>query len=202
MSAALTRHRAIYIPVFIVVFCTTIWTTYHLISGRYNIYPIGGSESRHYHLQPVEVLQPQPWEKLHDSHPAIDIVIPPNAKIIGLVFFGRRRLVRILDCYLQVCPSTLTIRPLSKRAFQRNLRDNGGLLDQVIFAVNTNNQDDLAYLDDLVALNPHYSKYVPDKLHKKYVGQWAAVSEAESIYVKIDDDVVSPSSTSNHLMQG
>lgn len=63
----------------------------------------------------------------------------------------------------------------------------------MIFAINTDNEDDLAYLDDLVAANPQYSKHVPDKTkHDRFVGLWAAVSEPESVYVKIDDDVVSP----------
>lgn len=30
-------------------------------------------------------------------------VVPANLKVIGIVFFGRRDLVQILDCYLQVC---------------------------------------------------------------------------------------------------
>jgi hypothetical protein len=104
MSLTFTRYRAVYILLFVVVFCTPIWTAYQLIGAQHNFYPIGGSCSRHYHSQPAEVLEEQPWENIYDTRPAIDIVIPPKVKIIGLVFFGRRGLVRILDCYLKVCP--------------------------------------------------------------------------------------------------
>lgn len=66
------------------------------------------------------------------------------------------------------------------------------MLDQVIFAVNTRDEADLAYLEELVASHPRYSKYTAKQgLEKTYLGQWGAVSEPENIYVKIDDDVVS-----------
>ena len=32
---------------------------------------------------------------------------PPDLHVVGLVFFGRRRFVEILNCYLQVCESSL-----------------------------------------------------------------------------------------------
>jgi hypothetical protein len=68
-----------------------------------------------------------------------------------------------------------------------------GLARPGIFAVNTQNEDDLAYLEELVASYLRYVKYTAKKgLKKTYLGQRGAVSKPKSIYVKIDDDVVSP----------
>lgn len=74
---------------------------------------------------------------------------------------------------------------------QRNLKENGGLLDEVIFSVNTDNQEDLAYLDDLVKTNRKFTKYKSKKEyeHGTYGGNWEPV-QAGNIYIKIDDDVV------------
>ena len=74
---------------------------------------------------------------------------------------------------------------------QRNLRENGGLLDRVIFSVHTEDQDDLAYLDELLKSSSRYSKHTPGPGYKRYVGSWEAVDNSEAIYIKIDDDVVS-----------
>ena len=52
---------------------------------------------------------------------------PEGVKIYGLVFYGRRGIAEILDCYLQ-----------------RNLARNGDWLDAVHFIINTDDQDDLA----------------------------------------------------------
>ena len=82
------------------------------------------------------------------------------------------------------------IQPL----MQRHLRENGGLLDRVIFSVHTEDQDDLAYLDKLLRSNSRYSKHIPGPGYKRYVGSWEAVNNPEAIYIKIDDDVVSNSS--------
>lgn len=49
---------------------------------------------------------------------------------------------------------------------------------------------DLEYLDELIASNPQYSKYVPTRRYKAFVGSWEPVRNPEDIYVKIDDDVV------------
>jgi hypothetical protein len=57
--------------------------------------------------------------------------------------------------------------------------------------VRTDNSVDLAYLDELVASHPRYSKYVTRRGHKKLVGSWEPVRNPNAIYVKIDDDVVS-----------
>ena len=68
-----------------------------------------------------------PWKK------------PKGFKIIGLIFFGRQRTVEILDCYLK-----------------RNSVSNGGFLDEVLWVANTNNTDDLKYLDKLVKTSASY----------------------------------------------
>jgi hypothetical protein len=96
-------------------------------------------------------------------------------KVIGLVFYGRKEVVSILDCYLK-----------------RNMKDNGGILDEVIFAINTNNQDDLAYLEELLVTHPGYSKHVAEGEYdpRFWFSNWEAVSDPEAVYVKIDDDVV------------
>lgn len=75
---------------------------------------------------------------------------------------------------------------------QRNLKGNGGILDEVIFAVNTDDQDDLAYLETLLTRQPEYSKHLPvgDYDARFWLGNWEAVSDRDAVYVKIDDDVV------------
>lgn len=55
----------------------------------------------------------------------------------------------------------------------------------------TEDPEDLAYLDELLASHPKYSKYVPGPGYKRFVGSWEAVKNPEAIYIKIDDDVVS-----------
>jgi hypothetical protein len=65
------------------------------------------------------------------------------------------------------------------------------LLDEVIFSVRTNNLDDLAYLDELIGLNPSYTKFQTTKetAGDNWNGSWEPV-QAGNIYIKIDDDVV------------
>ncbi|GAM34290.1 hypothetical protein TCE0_015f01767 [Talaromyces pinophilus] len=128
--------------------------------------------------------------------------LPPDARVIGLVFYGRKEFVSILDLYLK-----------------RNLRVNGGLLDEVIFVVKTNKTHDLEYLDELLSQQPQYSKYIPSEGKPSgdvcvpsvpsitqdlkldwctdktgpfdgWVSSWKAVVEPQSIYIKIDDDIV------------
>jgi hypothetical protein len=70
------------------------------------------------------------------------------------------------------------------------LKDNGGLLDEVIFAVRTDIEEDLVYLEELLQTSPRYSKHVAKKAYELWVGSWEAVNEPDSIYIKIDDDIV------------
>lgn len=113
-----------------------------------------------------------------------------GVKVVALVFFGRRDLVSILDCYLKVTRDVPSRLPVHTYQMQRNLKANGGLLDEVIFTVNTDNNGDLAYLEELLKSSPYYRKFVKSVEHEGWAGQWQAVNETDTIYVKIDDDVV------------
>ncbi|MCJ1379589.1 hypothetical protein MMC17_002691 [Xylographa soralifera] len=97
---------------------------------------------------------------------------PAGMKVIGLVFYGRRRFVTILNCYLQ-----------------RNLVENGGIIEEYIFVVRTDDQDDLAYLEELLVANPKYSAHHSAGSGFDYSQMWSAV-EKGNVYVKIDDDVL------------
>jgi hypothetical protein len=96
---------------------------------------------------------------------------PKDTKIVGLIFFGRRDRASILDCYLK-----------------NNLVSNGGWLDEVVWGVNTDDTDDLAYLEELLPTNPAYRKV--ELKDKSYFGLWNESMEAGNIYIKLDDDVV------------
>jgi hypothetical protein len=104
---------------------------------------------------------------------AVEVEGQPQRKVVGLVLYGRREYVRILDCYLK-----------------RNLKSNGGMLDGVIFVPRTSIQEDLDYLEELLPTEPAYSRFEPDDTYGWFPGMWAAVKEPDTIYVKIDDDVV------------
>ncbi|GIL74373.1 hypothetical protein Vretimale_2088 [Volvox reticuliferus] len=96
---------------------------------------------------------------------------PPT--IVGVVFYGRRDRVRILDCYLQ-----------------RNMASNGGLLTYVVFVTATWQPEDVEFLDRLIAMRGgEYRKLYPQRLDKGYTGHYAWM-DPTTIYVKIDDDVV------------
>lgn len=80
-------------------------------------------------------------------------------------------MVAILDCYLK-----------------KNLAPNGGWLDEVHFVVNTDKEDDIKYLDELVKTSDRYKKIALGSLGYNEV--WGTV-EREHMYIKIDDDIVS-----------
>lgn len=96
---------------------------------------------------------------------------PKDTKIVGLIFYGRRDRAAILDCYLK-----------------NNLVKNGGWLDEVVWGINTEDTDDLAWLDDLLPTTPAYRKVELDD--KSYFGLWNESVQAGNIYIKLDDDVV------------
>lgn len=96
---------------------------------------------------------------------------PSGFKIIALIFYGRPSVVAVLDCYLK-----------------RNLVSNGGFLDEVHWAINTENQEDLAYLDELVKTTDSYKKI--DIPGFGYNSIWEHAVEPEHLYIKIDDDIV------------
>ena len=96
---------------------------------------------------------------------------PSEFKIVGLIFFGRPSVVAILDCYLK-----------------RNLVSNGGWLDEVHFVVNTENEDDINYLEELIKTSESYKKITIPSLGYNEV--WRNAVERNVMYIKIDDDIV------------
>lgn len=100
--------------------------------------------------------------------------LPRNHTIsaVGVVFYGRRSRTKILNCYLE-----------------RNLERNGGILKEVVFVVATWDQEDLNYLNKLLAAHPfEYRKVIPERWDKGYTGHYAWMDN-NTHYFKLDDDV-------------
>ncbi|KAI3319951.1 hypothetical protein HD806DRAFT_525245 [Xylariaceae sp. AK1471] len=101
---------------------------------------------------------------------------PKGVKIIAIVFYGRKRYVDILDCYLQ-----------------QNLASNGGYLDEVWFMAHTENEDDIAWVKDLEGKYKDY-KIVGqgdcDQPNKDYGCMWKYATGDNTMYIKLDDDIV------------
>ncbi|KAH8121914.1 hypothetical protein FP744_10002925 [Trichoderma asperellum] len=93
-------------------------------------------------------------------------------KIMGLIFYGRRSTVSILDCYLK-----------------RNLAKNGGLLDGVIFLQRTKKEKDIKFLEKLLASEPDYEKWDIDMSEGGYASSYDLIQD-DVLYVKMDDDIV------------
>lgn len=110
-------------------------------------------------LAPMKAKPQQKWTK------------PENLTIIALIFYGRPETVSILDCYMK-----------------QNLASNGGFLDEVHWAVNTENPDSLQYLDELVKTSTGYKKIVLPSLGFESI--WEHAVERGNLYIKIDDDIV------------
>jgi hypothetical protein len=81
---------------------------------------------------------------------------------------------------------------------KRNLVKNGGMLDEVIFVVRTDDADDLKYLDELLPTVPEYKKFEAKGRGGKYKDAWDVV-EKGTMYIKIDDDVVRIPAQMHHL---
>ena len=74
---------------------------------------------------------------------------------------------------------------------QRNLKRNGGLLDEVIFVVRTKIEEDLSWLEQLLHTTPEYTKYtLAKRRNEEYADSWNSVQNGTT-YIKIDDDTVS-----------
>lgn len=117
---------------------------------------------------------------------------PDGLKVVGLVFYGRRETVSILDCYLQVSRTTQQPSEKSSRLIifqQRNLAINGGFLDEVVFITRTNDLADLLWLDARVAGVPQYRRQMVSFEYKDYSGAYDEI-EPDVLYIKIDDDIV------------
>ncbi|SPJ75356.1 uncharacterized protein FTOL_05087 [Fusarium torulosum] len=121
-----------------------------------------------------------PWKGtevmgLTKVHPLKPPVKPEGVIVSGLVFYGRKSRVSSMRCYLE-----------------RNLVDNGGWLDEVLWIANTQNEEDLHYLDEIIASNPaKHKKIIPEKPLSTYTYYKAwQLLERGKYYVKIDDDIV------------
>ncbi|KAF2455657.1 hypothetical protein BDY21DRAFT_69778 [Lineolata rhizophorae] len=97
---------------------------------------------------------------------------PADFRVVALVFYGRPASVSILDCYLK-----------------RNLVENGGMLDEVIFLARTTNQEHLEWLDGLVGTTDSYRRVDVEFEGNNYASAYD-VCEPGVMYIKIDDDIV------------
>ncbi|KAJ9652724.1 hypothetical protein H2198_008043 [Neophaeococcomyces mojaviensis] len=127
--------------------------------------------------RPRELSDPVPLNQLgispHNQGIGHRLVKPSGVKVIGLIFFGRKDRVQILQCFLE-----------------RNLAVNGGWLDEIHWIRNTDIKADVDYLHKIVASNPAYR--VIEIKETGFVGYglaWTTL-QPDAIYVKIDDDVV------------
>ncbi|KAI9893080.1 MAG: hypothetical protein M1814_000627 [Vezdaea aestivalis] len=105
--------------------------------------------------------------------PGTNFTKPTDLKVIGLIFYGRRDRVSILDCYLR-----------------ENLAENGGILDEIQFMTMTEVKEDVAWLDAAVAQTPGYRKIYNETKPKLEWNDGYGTLERGAMYVKIDDDVV------------
>ena len=105
---------------------------------------------------------------------------PKDVKIYGIVFYGRHVTVEILDCYLR-----------------RNLVKNGGWLDAVHFIINTDDQDDLGWVEKTVKKVTGYRVIQMENGTdpRDYEKVWKQAVEPGHLYVKFDDDLVWMSDT-------
>jgi hypothetical protein len=131
-------------------------------------YGLGSSHGSGSHIGEPSSSELRNWKK------------PEGMKIIGLVFYGRRQFVEVLDCYLK-----------------RNLVRNGGIMDEVVFVVHTDIQADLLYLDQIVNGTEGYKKHEQEKKFDGWVGPWELV-ERGNIYIKIDGEFFGMSETMWH----
>lgn len=102
------QSRSKYTFLLIVVLCGILWTAFFIGTDRgafalFRNLPSsslsGGSNEGGYPPAPgQEVGKPSGFPNVH----VVDVTVPSGVKIIGLVFYGRRELVEILDCYLKV----------------------------------------------------------------------------------------------------
>ncbi|KAF5724814.1 hypothetical protein FMUND_370 [Fusarium mundagurra] len=129
----------------------------------YYSFPAFGDFHRPHHHHAVSVTKQSKYVK------------PDNITVSGLVFYGRQSRVEIMKCYIE-----------------RNLIENGGWLDEVLWVVNTEQKGDLRYLEEILASNPQrYKKIYSDEIAGTYTYKniWKKL-ERGKYYVKIDDDVV------------
>ncbi|OTA93259.1 hypothetical protein M434DRAFT_73449 [Hypoxylon sp. CO27-5] len=91
-----------------------------------------------------------------------------------MVFYGRKRNVDILDCYLQ-----------------QNLVSNDGYLDEVWFMVHTLNEDDIQWIRGFVNETAEYKFFDLGPCAGENFGCiWEFAVEKDVMYIKIDDDIL------------
>lgn len=167
-ASAWLRPRNIIIVVFVLILVVGIGTLWHRS-------PQESDKSEVVKPTPsTKPLKPKPVKGAGGKgrHPAVSPWEKPKGfKIIGLIFFGRKRTVEILDCYLK-----------------RNLVANGGFLDEVLWVANTNNETDLKYMDQLVQTSAHYKNLTLIDLG--YHSVWEHAVDDKNMFIKIDDDMV------------
>ncbi|KAI1630753.1 hypothetical protein F4809DRAFT_242247 [Biscogniauxia mediterranea] len=99
---------------------------------------------------------------------------PEGVRVVAMVFYGRKRYVDILDCYLR-----------------QNLASSGGYLDEVWFMAHTQNEDDTAWVEDLVLKEPDYKIIGQHECeNQSYSCLWNFATADNTIYIKIDDDII------------
>ncbi|KAI1498419.1 hypothetical protein F5X99DRAFT_431737 [Biscogniauxia marginata] len=112
--------------------------------------------------------------KLDSLAPAGGWKKPEGIRIVAMVFYGRKRYVDILDCYLR-----------------KNLASNGGYLDEVWFMAHTQDEDDTAWVEGLVLEEPDYKIIGQHECeNEKYSCLWNFATADNTIYIKIDDDII------------
>lgn len=93
-------------------------------------------------------------------------------QIFAIIYYGRREYAEILNAYLE-----------------RDLRQNGGVLDGVLFALVKYTHEDLVYLGHLQRRNP--GVYVVPRIESGgWDVVWRLANVPNAIYLKIDDDIV------------
>ncbi|KAG8525225.1 uncharacterized protein KY384_008869 [Bacidia gigantensis] len=147
----------------ILLLCLTYSTP--SIANTFNTLPNNSSS-----LRPVDRLtQPEPTPEPDSAHTK-----PRDVKIFALITAGRRANLEILDCYLR-----------------KNLVSNGGWLDGVHFAINTHNEDDIAWIDSAVSEVDEYKGIPLNVIGNEFAvffSLYQQVLEPGHIYFKIDDD--------------
>jgi len=119
------QQRSTYTLLFVVVLCGILWTGYFLGTEHHDvgISQLRRPSSSHHPSRPVQGTGiPPGFPYTH----AIDVTVPAGVKVIGLVFFGRRELVQVLDCYLKVRNSfsmVLTTLIFLERGTLKNMED-------------------------------------------------------------------------------
>ncbi|KAI1104690.1 hypothetical protein F4804DRAFT_351817 [Jackrogersella minutella] len=98
---------------------------------------------------------------------------PNGLKVVAVVFYGRKRNVDILDCYLQ-----------------QNMVSNGGYVDEVRYLVRTDKEDDVNWLKDFVEGKPkHNIVDLGDCTQTLHGCIWEHGIEIDTMFLKIDSDI-------------